>query len=637
MLSGWIPRLTHADNVGFSRKRTLALAVAIALMCFAGAAAVGALFRAADAENSVNRTIEIRQQALDLLTIVLNAETGIRGFLLSGDETFLEPYQTAPRRVSETIARLTALTSDNPIQRQGLKAISNTTEQLMNFYRDVLTLTGQGKRDGAIERITLKTGKTIMDETRTLIDAFNERELALLNERQHAASFWESFLIGAGSSALVLAIGLVVLFARSTFHYIEHLDFRTAELENEARRRRESEETLLQAQKMESVGQLTGGIAHDFNNMLTVIIGNLETMQRRLARTQPNGLNLEALAALVKPAELALQGAHNAAKLTHRLLAFARRQPLAPVRADLNKIVSGVADLLRRTMGETIVFETVLAAGLWPTFVDTNQLENAVLNLTVNARDAMPNGGHLTIETANSYLDEAYARQFGDIAPGQYVLLSVTDTGTGISPDLMKKVFEPFFTTKGHGRGSGLGLAMVHGFVKQTGGHIRIYSEVNEGTTVKIYLPRLSQAGEFAANPEEMPQHAVPNELVRASETILLVEDNEDVRQYAKSALEELGYKVLVAHDSAGALRIVDDGAHIDLLFTDIVLPGGMNGRQLSHEVLKARPSLAVLFTTGYTPNAVIHHGRLDPDVQLLSKPYTQDDLSRKIRRILGR
>src|SRR5262245_11383019 len=201
----------------------------------------------------------------------------------------------------------------------------------------------------------------------------------------------------------------------------------------------------------------------------------------------------------------------------------------------------------------------------------------------------------------------------------------------------MNRVFEPFFTTKGHGRGSGLGLAMVHGFVKQTGGHVRIYSEVNEGTTVKIYLPRLKQAGEFAAIPEEVPQHAATNESTRPTETILLVEDNEDVRHYAKSALEELGYKVLVAHDSAGALRILSDGAHVDLLFTDIVLPGGMNGRQLSHEVLKTRPGLAVLYTTGYTPNAIIHHGRLDPDVQLLSKPYTQDDLSRKIRRVLER
>jgi signal transduction histidine kinase len=440
-----------------------------------------------------------------------------------------------------------------------------------------------------------------------------------------------------GGSALVLAIGLVVLFARSTFHYIEHLDFRTAELENEARRRHESEATLLQAQKMESVGQLTGGIAHDFNNMLTVIIGNLETLQRRLQRIQPYGLSIEGLAALTKPAELALQGAHNAAKLTHRLLAFARRQPLAPVRADLNKIVSGISDLLRRTMGETIIFETVLAGGLWPTFVDTNQLENVILNLAVNARDAMPNGGHLTIETANSCLDEAYARQFGDVEPGQYALLSVTDTGTGIPPDLMKRVFEPFFTTKGHGRGSGLGLAMVHGFVKQSGGHIRIYSEANEGTTVKIYLPRLSQAAEVATNPEEVPQRPTPVELAHPSETILLVEDDEGVRQYAKSALEELGYTVLVAQDGAGALRITNDGTHIDLLFTDIVLPGGMNGRQLSQEVLKTRPALAVLFTTGYTPNAIIHHGRLDPDVQLLSKPYSRDDLSRKIRRVLDR
>jgi signal transduction histidine kinase/CheY-like chemotaxis protein len=637
MLSGWISRLTHADNVGFSRKRTLALAVAIALMCFAGAAAVGALFRAADAEKSVNRTIEIREQARDLLTIMLNAETGIRGFLLSGDETFLEPYQTATRRVSATIARLAALTSDNPIQQQGLKAISNMTEQLMSFYGDLLVLTGQGKRDGALERITLETGKTTMDETRTLIDTFNGRELALLNERQHTASFWETFLVGAGGTALILAIGLVVLFGRSTFHYIEHLDFRTAELENEARRRHESEATLLQAQKMESVGQLTGGIAHDFNNMLTVIIGNLETLQRRLQRMQPHGLSIEALAALTKPAELALQGAHNAAKLTHRLLAFARRQPLAPVRADLNKIVSGISDLLRRTMGETIIFETVLAGGLWPTFVDTNQLENVILNLAVNARDAMPNGGHLTIESANSYLDEAYARQFDDIAPGQYALLSVTDTGTGIPPELMKKVFEPFFTTKGHGQGSGLGLAVVHGFVKQSGGHIRIYSESNEGTTVKIYLPRLSQAAEVATNPEDMPRRATPVEPANPSETILLVEDDEGVRQYAKSALEELGYKVLVAQDGAGALRIASDGTHIDLLFTDIVLPGGMNGRQLSREVLKTRPGLAVLFTTGYTPNAIIHHGRLDPDVQLLSKPYTRDDLSHKIRRILDR
>ena len=390
---------------------------------------------------------------------------------------------------------------------------------------------------------------------------------------------------------------------------------------------------------MEAVGQLTGGIAHDFNNMLTVIIGNLETLQRRLKHMQTESEIAEKLSVLGKPAELALQGARNAAKLTHRLLAFARRQPLAPLQTDLNKVVSGMSELLRRTVGETIVFETVLGAGLWRTFVDANQLENVLLNLAVNARDAMPNGGHLTVETSNAYLDEAYTARFGDVTPGQYLLLSVTDTGVGMTPELLARVFEPFFSTKGDQQGSGLGLAMVHGFVEQSGGHIRIYSEPNEGTSVKIYLPRLSKpAADAAANPEELPQRDLRVETAaHHSETLLVVEDNDEVRSYAESALKELGYTVLLASDAAEALRIVANGSRIDLLFTDVVLPGGMNGRQLSQKVLETRPNLPVLFTTGYTPNAIVHHGRLDADVQLLSKPYTQADLSRKIRSILDR
>jgi signal transduction histidine kinase len=422
-----------------------------------------------------------------------------------------------------------------------------------------------------------------------------------------------------------------------SYDYVRQLDFRTAELENEARRRQESEATLIQAQKMEAVGQLTGGIAHDFNNMLTVIIGSLETLQRRLKHMQTENDGAEKLGILTKPTDLALQGARNAAKLTHRLLAFARRQPLAPVQLDLNKVVSGMSELLRRTLGETVVFETVLGAGLWRTFVDANQLENVLLNLVVNARDAMPNGGHLTIESSNAYLDDAYAARFGDVVPGQYVLLSVTDTGSGMSPELLARVFEPFFSTKGDRQGSGLGLAMVHGFVKQSGGHIRIYSELNEGTSVKIYLPRI-KAAEAAANPEELPQRDPRIETAaNRSETVLVVEDNDDVRQYAQSALEELGYTVLQARDAAEALQIVENGARVDLLFTDVVLPGGMNGRQLSRQILQKRPTLPVLFTTGYTPNAIVHHGRLDPDVQLLSKPYTQSDLSRKVRAMLDR
>ncbi len=295
-----------------------------------------------------------------------------------------------------------------------------------------------------------------------------------------------------------------------------------------------------------------------------------------------------------------------------------------------------MSELLRRTLGETINVETVLAGGLWPTFADANQLENAVINLAVNARDAMPDGGRLTIETANAYLDEDYVAQFGDVAPGQYVLLSVSDTGTGIAPDVLQRVFEPFFTTKGVGKGSGLGLAMVHGFVKQSGGHIRVYSEEGHGTAVKIYLPRLSQV-RGSRRQRRRPWHelAALETRARPQETILLVEDNDGVRAYTKSALEELGYRVLEAADAAQALHVLEGAPRIDLLFTDVVLPGGISGRELADRIVQKQPELPVLFTTGYTRNAIFHHGRLDPNVNLLSKPYTQQDLARKIRQLL--
>jgi len=331
----------------------------------------------------------------------------------------------------------------------------------------------------------------------------------------------------------------------------------------------------------------------------------------------------------------ALQGAKSAAQLTHRLLAFSRRQALEPKRLDLNGVVAGMSDLLRRTLGETINVETVLAGGLWRVFADANQLENAVINLAVNARDAMPNGGRLTIETANAYLDEDYIAAFGDVAPGQYVLLSVSDTGAGIPPEVLPRAFEPFFTTKGVGKGSGLGLAMVHGFVRQSGGHIRIYSEVGQGTSIKIYLPRLAQGGDIAGAPPAAPRPAAGEAHARTRETVLLVEDNEGVRAYTRVALEDLGYRVREAADAAQALRALDGEPKVDLLFTDVVLPGGVNGRDLADQVHLQRPELPVLFTTGYTRNAIIHHGRLDPNVNLLNKPYTQQDLARKIRQLL--
>jgi PAS domain S-box-containing protein len=403
-------------------------------------------------------------------------------------------------------------------------------------------------------------------------------------------------------------------------HLNETLEQRVA---LEVAERMKAEETLRQAQKMEAVGQLTGGIAHDFNNLLTIIIGNIELLQRRLP---------DDAARLRRAADHAMEGARRAATLTQRLLAFSRRQPLDPKPIDANQLVAGMSELLRRTLGETIVLETVLAGGLWRTQADPNQLENAILNLAVNARDAMPNGGKLTIETANARLDEAYVEAVSEpISAGQYVLVAVSDTGTGMDQEAMEKAFEPFFTTKEAGKGTGLGLSQVYGFVRQSNGHVRIYSELGSGTTAKIYLPRLLNSDGAPAEVIERRTAARSGE----GETILVVEDENSLRQYTTETLRELGYRVLDAPDGPTALDILDQHPEIDLLFTDVVLAGGMNGRVLADEVLRRRPNIEVLFTTGYTSNAVVHHGRLDPGVHLISKPFTYAELASKVRRLL--
>lgn len=404
---------------------------------------------------------------------------------------------------------------------------------------------------------------------------------------------------------------------------------RTAELQAELERRMEAEATLRQSQKIETVGQLTGGIAHDFNNMLTVIMGNLDTVKRRVNK-------LKGADGLTGPIEAALQGTRNAAKLTHRLLAFARQQPLEPETISLNALISGMADMMARTVGEQIKIETVLGAGVWSVFADTNQLENTLANLIVNARDAMPSGGKLTVETSNTHFDEHYAGKFGDLKPGQYVLLSVTDEGTGIPADKLERIFEPFFTTKDVGKGTGLGLAMVHGFVKQSGGHIRVYSELGQGTTIKIYLPRHSERATINVIPEErkLPDSKeVPR--ARRGETVLVVEDDAGVRDYAVSVLEDLGYRVITAEDGTLGLAAFKSARRVDLLFTDVVLGGALNGRQLADAIKALVPKLPVLFTTGFSRNAIFHQGRLDADVELLNKPYTMLQLGRKVRAVI--
>ncbi len=384
---------------------------------------------------------------------------------------------------------------------------------------------------------------------------------------------------------------------------------------------RRNEEALRQSQKMEAVGQLTGGVAHDFNNLLQIIVGNLEVIRRTVPKDS---------ARLHRAAEQAMNGARRAGSLTQRLLAFSRRQPLDPRPIDVNTLVTGMSELLHRTLGETVAVETVRGAGLWRVEADPTELEAAILNLAVNGRDAMPDGGRLTIETTNAHIDEAYATVHAEVIPGQYVVLSVSDDGTGMDASTVAQAFEPFFTTKPVGKGTGLGLSQVYGFVKQSGGHVKIYSEPGQGTTVRIYLPRLVGSGAEAHPSEEMLLPEGTRE-----ETILVLEDDDDVRTYSVEALRELGYRVVEAHDGPSALRLLERQPRVDLLFSDVILPGGMTGAQVAAQARLLRADLKVLFTTGYARNAIFHHGRLDKGVQLLTKPFSFGDLAAKVRDVL--
>lgn len=391
--------------------------------------------------------------------------------------------------------------------------------------------------------------------------------------------------------------------------------------------RKAMEERIRHSAKMEAVGRLTAGIAHDFNNLLTVVLGNLENAQRQSALAET---------ALLRALDNATRGARRAAELTERLLAFARRKPLEPRILDVNALVSGMSDLLQRTLGEGIRVQVVLAQDKLSAEVDPTELEAAILNLAVNARDAMASGGRLTIETANVELDSVYASGNQDVKAGNYVLISVSDTGTGMPPAVLKQVFEPFFTTKG-GRGTGLGLSQVYGFAKQTGGHVKLYSEPGMGTTAKLYLPTAREAPSADEPSDGQPKTATEIPRGELSESILVVEDDDDVRNYAGNSLRELGYQVFEAIDAASALQILEREADIRLLFTDLGLPGGIDGRALADSAKKMHPSLKVIITTAYAASALIHDGRLDPGIDLLSKPFTFSALASRIRDALDR
>ncbi|HEV8331339.1 MAG TPA: response regulator [Steroidobacteraceae bacterium] len=397
-----------------------------------------------------------------------------------------------------------------------------------------------------------------------------------------------------------------------------HIGF--AKVTRDLTERRMIEEQLRQAQKMEAIGQLTGGVAHDFNNLLTVIVGNLETIWRSAPADDGK---------LRRAIDQVTRGAQRAVTLTQQLLAFSRRQPLNPKPTDINRLVAGMSDMVRRTIGENIAVETVLAGGLWRVEIDAHQLESALLNLAVNARDVMQDGGKLTIETANAHLDDGYTDQYPELKPGQYVVLCVTDTGTGMTPEVIARAFEPFYTTKPIGQGTGLGLSQVYGFVKQSGGHVRLYSEVGHGTTVKIYLPRMSGQ----RDEEQEANIAVP---LRGGlhEVVLVVEDDNDVRLFTTESLRELGFTVLEARDGPSALKQLERHPEVQLLFTDVGLPG-INGAQLVAAAREQRPDIKVLFTTGYARNAIVHQGRLDAGVKLITKPFTRSQLAARIRDVL--
>jgi signal transduction histidine kinase/CheY-like chemotaxis protein len=383
--------------------------------------------------------------------------------------------------------------------------------------------------------------------------------------------------------------------------------------------RRQLEEQFRQAQKMEAIGQLTGGIAHDFNNLLTVILGCSEVIGEE-AKENPR---------FSKMARMILDAAQKGAELTHRMLAFARRQALQPRPVDVNRLLVEMQSFLRRTLSADIELNVILGGVDCEALVDPTQLESAILNLCVNARDAMPGGGRLTIETDNTVLDADYGAENPDVTPGQYLLVAVSDTGCGISPENLNRVFDPFFTTKEVGKGTGLGLSMVYGFMKQTQGHIKIYTELGQGTSVKLYLPRTEGEKEQTS---QIPSSFAD---LRGSEVVLLVEDDAPLREFARSELVNLGYRVLEAENGKNALKIIAERADIDLLFTDIIMPGGMNGRELGLEALRLNPKLKVLYTSGYAENAILHDGLFDNDVQFLGKPYTRRDLAMRIRGIL--
>jgi PAS domain S-box-containing protein len=713
-------------------------ALLIGLEIYQAAGRIPALQRSRE---QVANTFAVITSAQALNRALEDAERGQRGYLLTSDATYLEPYRTGSRDTPALLAKLKQLIPDDDQQEQRrLKSLEQAINLKFAELAKTIETHDQEGPGAALQIVRTNAGRDAMQDITASIDAIIESENALLNERAAAVVSAERSavnlnMVGAGLAlvtmsggawlallafrnlrdteqtrnrserrfgALVSGVKDYAIYMLDPEGYITHWNagaqrikgyaadeiigkhFSTfytpedrnanlpqqalqsarqagkyeaegwrvrkdgsrffanvlldplledgrligfAKITRDVTERRaqqmaldQAKAELAQSQKMEALGQLSGGVAHDFNNLLAVMKNCVEILRRRLGSMDAD---------VEQTLDMIERNTDRAASLTQRLLAFSRRLALQPVPVDPNRLVADMAALLRRALGESIHLETVLSGSAWLILADVSQLETVILNLAVNARDAMPNGGRLTIETANMFLDEAYAAAHEQLTPGQYAMIAVSDTGTGMAGDVVGKVFEPFFTTKEIGKGTGLGLSQVYGFIKQSGGHVKIYSELGEGTTIKIYLPRFL--------PREATETLAATTPVTPSisgQTILLVDDDEDVRASTAQLLRDLGYHVLVAPEAGAALEALD-GSNIDLLLTDVGLPNGINGRQLADEVRRRMPAVKVLFATGYARNAFIHHGRLDQGVEMILKPFSHTDLASKIRQVL--
>jgi signal transduction histidine kinase len=666
-----------------------------------------------------------------------DAETGQRGYILTGEPPYLEPYRRALEAIPRLQGDLQRLTADDPRQQERLPEAGRVVQEKLSELARTIALRDSEGREAAIKVVATETGKQLMDRFRSIVASLGEEEQQLLQTRLSAAERSEEGTRHLVQVGVAVALGLLLTGGHMLREMKSLRDKADAERERIARRLAISFESLSQgiavfdsqrrlvlwndrcvdafdfppnlmqlgtpygrfveyfsekaragpfleteeqiarserrdhekpemivyerdsgggrrfeirrtviaahqgfvltltdmtarvqaeamarsAQNLQALGKLTGGIAHDFNNLLLALSGNIEFARSRLGDGHP------ALPFL----DRSFRVVERAATLMKQLLAFARRQPLSPRPVNIARLLPDIVELIKRTIAENIDVRVVEGAGLWPALADPGQVENALLNLVLNARDAMPNGGQLAIEVANAVLDETYARAHPEVRPGEYVLLAVTDTGTGIPQEILDKVFDPFFTTKGVGKGTGLGLSMIFGFARQSGGHVKIYSEVGEGTTVKLYLPRA--IGMKAVPISSSPAGNLP---LGQGQVILLVEDDVDARMITVEQLRDLGYHVLDAADGKSALQVLQEAECVDLLLTDVVLPGKLSGRTLAETIIAQRPAIKVLYVSGYSENAIVHHGRLDEGVELLSKPFTRDRLAHKVASMLG-